>query len=112
MDNLGTVTSENFTINGQDYTPEDATNLIELGNKYKKIESDLNTSLDKVYPEYTKATQENKTLKEQLAERDTTLAELKNKQPELPADQQAVRKAAREAGLVDDAYLKEKGYMT
>ena len=113
MDNLGTVTSENFTINGQDYTPEDATNLVELGNKYKKIESDLNTSLDKVYPEYTKATQENKTLKEQLKERDTKLEELsKPKAPELPADQQAVRTAARAAGLVDDDYLKEKGYMT
>jgi cell division septum initiation protein DivIVA len=113
MDNLGTVTSENFTINGQDYTPEDATNLIELGNKYKKIESDLNTSLDKVYPEYTRASQENKTLKEQLAERDTRLAELSRpKAPELSEDKQAVRTAARAAGLVDDDYLKEKGYMT
>lgn len=112
MENSGTVTSENFTINGQEYTPEDATNLIELGNKYKKIESDLNTSLDKVYPEYTRTSQENKTLKEQLAERDTQLEELKKVKEELPEDKQAIRKSAREAGLVDEDLLKERGYMT
>src|ERR1035437_7168201 len=114
MDNLGTATSENFTINGQDYTPEEATNLVELGNKYKKIESDLNTSLDKVYPEYTKATQDNKDLKDKLAERDAKLADIEAKanQPVIPVDQQAIRKSAREVGLVDEDYIKEKGYMT
>ena len=106
----GTITSDKLTINGQEYAPEDATNLIELGNKYKKIESDLNTSLDKVYPEYTKTSQELKTAKEQLAERDAKIAELSK--PVIPEDKQAIRRSAREAGLVDDEYLKEKGYMT
>lgn len=106
----GTITSDKLTINGQEYAPEDATNLIELGNKYKKIESDLNTSLDKVYPEYTKTSQELKTAKEQLAERDAKIAELSK--PVIPEDKQAIRRSAREVGLVDDEYLKEKGYMT
>jgi uncharacterized protein YPO0396 len=108
--NDGTITSDKLIINGQEYAPEDATNLIELGNKYKKIESDLNTSLDKVYPEYTKTSQELKTAKEQLAERDAKIAELSK--PVIPEDKQAIRRSAREAGLVDDEYLKEKGYMT
>ena len=112
MDNSGTITEEKLIINGQEYNPEDATQLIDLGNKYKELEGKLNTSLDKVYPEYTRASQENKTLKEQLAERDAKLAEFEKKTPEIPADQQAVREAARKAGLVDDEYLKEKGYMT
>src|ERR1035437_2250465 len=110
--NDGTIASENFTINGQEYSPEEATNLVELGNKYKKIESDLNTSLDKVYPEYTKTSQENKTLKEQLAERDTQLEELKKPKEVIPEDKQAIRRSARDAGLIDEDYLSEKQYMT
>lgn len=111
MDNSGTTTSEKIIINGQEFTSEDATQYLELGQKYKDLESKLNTSLDKVYPEYTKATQENKTLKEQLAERDAKLEEL-SKPAELPEDKQAIRRSAREVGLVDEDLLKEKGYMT
>ena len=44
----GTNAPEQIIINGQEYSPEDATQLIELGNKYRKMEGDLNTSLDKV----------------------------------------------------------------
>lgn len=110
--NDGTATSDKLIINGQEYSPEDATNLIDLGNKYKKIESDLNTSLDKVYPEYTRSTQENKTLKEQIAERDSKIAELSKPKVEVPEDTLAIRESARKVGLVDEDLLKEKGYMT
>ena len=110
---------EQITINGQDYSPEDATQLIELGNKYKKMESDLNTSLDKVYPEYTRSQQELATLRKEKAERDAELEKLRQDQEEkakvkaeTPDSIQQARKAAREIGLADEDYLKEKGYMT
>lgn len=111
----GTIAPEQIIINGQEYSPEDATQLIELGSKYKKMESDLNTSLDKVYPEYTKLTQTKKELESQLAERTAELERLQKAatvKQEVPTDVQAARKAAREIGLADEDYLKEKGYMT
>ena len=94
MDNSGTTTTEKIVINGQEYSPEDATQYLELGRKYKDIESKLNTSLDKVYPEYTKASQRNKELEQQLKESDAKVAELsKPKPPELPEDKKAIRQS-------------------
>lgn len=111
----GTIAPEKFIINGQEYAPEEATQLIELGSKYKKMESDLNTSLDKVYPEYTRSRQQLKEYEEQLAEKDRKLEELQKKAnppEEIPADVKTVRQRAREAGLATEDYLKEQGYMT
>ncbi len=109
----GTQAPEQIIINGQEYTPEDATHLIELGNKWKETESKLNTSLDKVYPEYTKTTQRNKDLEAELAaERTKREALEKSQKQELPQDIVAIRKNAREVGLADVDYLKEQGYMT
>ena len=109
---------EKITINGQEYDPEEATQLIELGNKWRKTETDLNTSLDKVYPEYTKATGRIKGLEQELAERDAKLEEFtkaqeaKKIEAETPEEIQKAKKALRELGSVDSEYLTEKGYMT
>lgn len=108
---------EQIIINGQAYSPEDATQLIELGNKWKKTESELNTSLDKVYPEYTKASQRAAQLEKELAESRAEAerykqAQVEKAKAETPDTIQQARKAAREIGLADEDYLKEKGYMT
>lgn len=113
----GTIAPEQIIINGQEYTPEDATQLVELGNKYKEMESKLNTSLDKVYPEYTRATQQLKEKEKLLAERDAELERFKQlqeqtKREQTPDEVKKARQAARELGLADEDYLKEKGYMT
>ena len=109
----GTIAPEQIIINGQEYTPEDATQFIEYGKKYKELESKLNTSLDKVYPEYTRTSQRNKELEEQLAEEKRQREDLEKKynQPAIPEDKLAIRKSAREAGLVDQDLLKEEGYV-
>jgi hypothetical protein len=108
----GTVTPENITINGLEYTPEDATQYLELGKKYKELEGKLNTSLDKVYPEYTRATQRNKELEDELKARDVKLAEFEQKnKPQIPEDLKSVREAARKAGLVDEDLLAEREYV-
>lgn len=104
---------EQIIINGQEYSPEDATQLIELGNKWKETESKLNTSLDKVYPEYTRLSQEKSTWLKEKEELEQFRAQKKETpKVETPPDIQQARKAAREIGLVDDDFLKEKGYMT
>lgn len=115
--NDGTVAPEKLTINGQEYASEDASQLIELGNKYREYEKNLNTSLDKIVPEYTKATQKAARLEEaerKLSEYETRLKEFETKQiqSQIPEDIQSVREAARKAGLATDDYLKEQGYMT
>lgn len=112
---------EKLTINGQEYDPEDAAQLIELGSKWRKTETELNTPLDKVYPEFTRTRQELKSVNETLAERDARIAEYERKEreaqeakakAETPEEIQNARKAARELGLLDEEILREKGYMT
>ena len=110
---METVVPEQIIINGQEYSPEDATQYLELGKKYKELESTLDTPLDKVYPAYTKSSQRNKELEQQLAERDTQLKELQGKQ-NIPAPTQDVadiRRAARNAGLVDEEFINSAGYV-
>lgn len=114
----GTQAPEQIIINGREYSSEDATQLIELGNKWKETESKLNTSLDKVYPEYTRTTQELKDAKAQIAERDAEIEKFRQQQAAKERDEQTpdevkkAKQAARELGLADEDYLKEKGYMT
>jgi len=109
----GTIAPEQIIINGQEYTPEDATQYLELGKKYKELESSLDTPLDRVYPAYTKAAQRNKELEAQLAERTAKLEEFETKAKivEVPQDKQEIRRAARDAGLVDEDYIKQEGYV-
>lgn len=107
----GTVAPEQIIINGQEYSLEDASQLIELGNKWKETESKLNTSLDKVYPKYTETAQRAKELEEQLAERNRMIEELQTKKPEVPEDKAQTLKAARELGLADQDWLVEQGYV-
>ena len=110
------IVSDKLTINGQEYSPEDASQLIELGNKYRETEKSLNTPIEKLMPEYTKATQRAARadqLEKDLAERTSQLEEFqtKAKKAEMPEDRQAALKAAREMGLADKDYLKEEGYI-
>lgn len=118
MTDTGDLAPEKIIINGQEFNPEEATQLVELGNKYRKMESDLNTSLDKVYPEYTKLSQAKSTWEKEkqelAAELEGYRAEKQKRQQEqeVPTDVKKIREAARQVGLADEDYLKEKGYMT
>lgn len=105
---------EQIIINGQEYTPEEATQFIELGKRAREIESNLNTSLDKVYPNYTRTAQEKKDLAEKLAAAETELEELRKPKvkTELPEDAETIRANARKYGLLTEDVIAEKGYMT
>ncbi|MDE1866618.1 MAG: hypothetical protein KGI08_02760 [Thaumarchaeota archaeon] len=106
---------EKLVINGQEIDPEEATQLIDLGNKYRKLESDLNTSLDKVYPKYTQLSQEKQAWETEKQRMQAELEEYKKPKQEIketPDEVTKAREAARQLGLADESYLKEKGYMT
>ena len=106
---------EQIIINGQEFSLEDAGRLIELGKGREEIEKQLNTSIDKVYPEFTRTSQQNKQLEQDLAEAKTQLEGFQKKQDagtETPKDVAEARKAARELGLLDKDSLKEQGYLT
>lgn len=106
-----------IVINGQEFDPADAQELIELGTKTRDFESKWNTSLDKVYPDYTRATQKAARadeLERELEETKRQAAEFQAKldRASTPKAQADVIKAAREAGLADQEWLREQGYMT
>lgn len=112
----GTIAPEQIIINGQEYSPEDASSLIELGNKYRQMEKDLNTPLDKLMPKYTMASQ--RAARADQLERD--LAEQKRlneeyqakvKQQSTPPERTDALKVARELGLADMEYLQQEGYI-
>lgn len=109
-----TIAPEKIIINGQEYDPEDASSLIELGNKYRETEKNLNTSLDKLMPEYTRATQRAaraEELEKELAEYKRKNEELSKPKTELPEDVASARQQARKLGLVDEDYINERGYV-
>lgn len=108
---------EKIIINGTEYSLDDVSGLVDLGNKYKEIEEKSNTSLDKIWPEYTRTTQEKKALEEQLAERSAELEKLqtakeKLAEAETPEEIQRAKAALRSLGGVDEDYLKQNNYMT
>jgi len=55
-----------ITINGQEYDPAEAQDLIETGRKTKDYETQWSTKLDSVWPEYGRSREEIKTLKSEL----------------------------------------------
>lgn len=109
---------EKLTINGQEFDPEDAARLIELGSKWENTERDQNVKLDTIWPEYTKTSQKVKGLEDSLAEREAKLAEYDRKAAEAearknaPEDAEAIRANARKYGIVDKQLLKDEGYLT
>lgn len=108
---------EKYTINGVEYSADDVSGLVDLGNKYKEIEEKTNTKLDSIWPEYTRTTQEKKALEEQLAERSAELEKLQSAKDKLaeaetPEEIQKAKAALRSLGGVDEDYLKQNNYMT
>lgn len=112
---------EKIIINGQEYSLSDVAGLVEKGNKYNEIERETNTQLDKVFPEFTRKSQQLKDLEGQLSQRDSELSELRKAQENLrvaetPEEIRKAKEALRGIGGVDEDYLKsylsENGYMT
>ena len=108
MEDPGTVAPSNITINGVEYSPEDAQSLIELGNKTRELEKNWNTPVDSLMPAYTKSREELKTVQAERDEAKRQIQEFQAKQTagtDTNLDRQKARQAAKELGFIldDDA---------
>lgn len=113
-----TETPENIEspliINGQEYDPQEAQSLIDLGKKTKELETQWDTPVDKVWPEYGKTREEIKTVQIERDQARAELEEFKRKQVanvETPADIQEAKEAARKLGLVLNEDFEKGGYI-
>lgn len=67
-DPQGTATQvdNKIKVGNDEYAPEDLEKLVGLGKIGQEAESRFNTSIDKIWPNYTRTSQENETLKKDL----------------------------------------------
>jgi hypothetical protein len=95
-------------IGEEEFDPEEAQKLIALGKMGREVEEKYNTRLDRVYPEYTKATQELAAIRKEKEEAERTALQQKQEQgSELTPDEKKrlAREQARELGiLTEDSY--------
>jgi hypothetical protein len=63
-----TTESETIKLGDAEYTQDELNRLVELGKLGSEAEEKYNTKLDKVWPDYTKKSQENIELKKQIEE--------------------------------------------
>lgn len=101
-------------INGEEYTPEEAQELVGLGKKTREYEQKWNTQLDKVWPEYGRVTQEHKATQEELAKAREQLATFESKKDagiETQTDTNKAREAARKLGIIFNEDLEKSGYI-
>lgn len=102
---------QTFNIGGIEYTAEQLEKYISLGKIGEEAETRFNTKLDKVWPEYTKTSQELKATKERLDELEALAEQQQQETPITDINQeQAIREAkqaAKKIGLVTDDDFEE-----
>ena len=113
-ENSPEVVSEKVVINGQEYDVNQAQELIGLGQKTREYETQWNTKLDKVWPEYGKTTQTLKTREAELTEARSKLAQYEQKKDagvETSMDVRQAQEAARKLGITLKDDLEKEGYI-
>ena len=97
-------TPQNIKIGEDEYSLEEAQSLLEKGKFAKEVETKYNTDLSKVWPDYTRKSQELKNLQAEMEE-------LKKPAPE-PIDQEdpvvVARQQAKKLGLLLEDELPER----
>lgn len=99
-----TPTEQKFTIGDKEYTQVELNDLVAKGNQYNDIETKFNTKLDKVVPDYTRASQEAAELRGRLAEIEKAQFDAKAAQGNL-SQEEIIKRAKQEAqgiGLMTD----------
>lgn len=110
----GTIAPSTISINGVDYTPEDAQSLVELGTKTRDLEKQWDTPVDKVWPEFGKTREELKTTQSERDAMKAELEEFKAKQAkgvETPDEIKEAQENARKLGLTLNEDLEKSGYI-
>lgn len=104
----------NVVINGQEYTPEEAQQLIDTGRKTREYEQKWNTPLDKVWPEYSRLSQERSSWQTEKQKLEAQIQEFQSKQQqgtETEDDVTKAKEAARKLGLTLKEDLEKEGYI-
>ena len=104
----------NIVINGEEYTPEEAQELVATGRKTREYEQKWNTSLDKVWPDYGRLTQEKGQWQTEKEKLESQLQQFQTKQEEgtdTQVDVQKAKDAARKLGLVLKEDNEKEGYV-
>lgn len=114
-DNSGTIApSQVITINGQEFDPNEAQSLIDLGRKTQEYEQKWNTKLDNVWPEYGRSREQLHKYEAELQEAKAQLSEFQQKRQEgseTPTDLREAQEAARKLGIVLNDDLGKAGYI-
>lgn len=112
--NSGTAPSQVITINGQEFDPTEAEELITVGRQTRELEQKYNTKLDKVWPDYNDKSQRLSQAEKELAEARSELESFKTKKEqgtETPADLHDAKEAARKLGIVLKEDVEKEGYV-
>ena len=92
------VPVEKIKVGEKEYTQDELSDLVGMGEKTREIESTLNTKIDRVYPEYTKLSQKAKEYEAKIKEYET-----KSQTPNLDEDSiKQAREAAKKIGIVTE----------
>jgi len=97
------VVPEKIKVGEKEYTQEELSKVVGLGELGQEMETKYNTKIDKVWPEYTRTTQELKALKEEKARAESERLNQRQNQGEQLSDDEIARQArdqARKLGLV------------
>lgn len=98
--------TETFKLGDKEYTQEELQSLVGLGEQAREVETKYSTKLDRVFPEYTKASQERAELKKKNEELEARL----NPSPAaLESNTNGLTPQAREEAIKQ---LKELGFVS
>ena len=102
-DKTQTTEPEKVKVGEKEYTQEELSRLVGLGELGAELETKWNTRLDRLYPEYTEATKERAEIRKFKEEQEAKVTEEKAKKGEELSPEEAKKQAisqAEELGLV------------
>lgn len=103
-----------IVINGQEFSPDEAQELIETGRKTREYEQKWNTKLDSVWPEYGRLSSEKSQWAQEKQKYEQQLSQFQNKQnagTDTEVDLEKAKEAARKLGLTLNEDLDKSGYI-
>jgi len=103
--------SEKIKVGEKEYSQEELSELVGLGELGREVEQKYNTKLDRVWPEYTRTTQELKQLKEEKVKLEQERLNQKVNQGEQLSEEEVARQAreqARRIGLALNEDVEQK----
>lgn len=95
---------ETFKLGEKEYTQDDLTRLVGLGEIADELENKWDTKIDRIMPKYTKTTQELAELRKQMAEKPAEPAKPQDYATLTPEQKDAARKQLADLGYGEDQF--------